>query len=101
MPVRVDSHARALIRAEQLFGDRRTRASAVHMFVGNVVDAAFATGGTVHHGPRSAAGAVAHLPLRGRADSCRCGRSGCLEAAVSEEALARRAAAQQIIAEPD
>jgi predicted NBD/HSP70 family sugar kinase len=101
LPVRLDSHARALIRAEQLFGDRRTRASALHMFVGNVVDAAFATGGAVHHGPRSAAGTVAHLPLRGRADPCGCGRSGCLEAAVSEETLARRAAARRIIAEPD
>jgi predicted NBD/HSP70 family sugar kinase len=100
LPVRIDSHARALIRAEQLFGDRRSRSSVVHMFVGNVVDAAFATGGTVHHGPRSAAGAVAHLPLRGRADPCACGRSGCLEAAVSEAALARRAAAEGIIATP-
>lgn len=101
MPVRVDGHARALIRAEQLFGDRRTRSSAVHMFVGNVVDAAFATGGAVHHGPRSAAGTVAHLPLRGRADPCACGRSGCLAAAVSEETLARRAAARRIIPAPD
>jgi predicted NBD/HSP70 family sugar kinase len=101
LPVRADSHARALIRAEQLFGDRRTRVSAVHMFVGSVVDAAFATGGTVHHGPRSAAGTVAHLPLRGRADPCGCGRTGCLAAAVSEETLARRAAARRIIAVPD
>jgi predicted NBD/HSP70 family sugar kinase len=100
LPVRVDSDARALIRAEQLFGDRRSRSSVLHMFVGNVVDAAFATGGAVHHGPRSAAGAVAHLPLRDRADRCACGRSGCLEAAVSEAALARRAAAEGIIATP-
>jgi predicted NBD/HSP70 family sugar kinase len=70
------------------------------MFVGNVVDAAFATGGTVHHGPRSAAGAVAHLPLRDRGDPCACGRSGCLEAAVSEAALVRRAAAEGIIDAP-
>ena len=100
LPVRIDSHARALIRAEQLFGDQRSRSSVVHMFVGNVVDAAFATGGTVHHGPRSAAGAVAHLPLRDRADPCACGRFGCLEAAVSEATLARRAAAKGIIATP-
>ena len=43
---------------------------------------------------------MAHLPLRGRADPCGCGRSGCLEAAVSEAALARRAAAGGIIATP-
>src|SRR6202035_1935174 len=45
-------------------------------------------------------GAVPHLPLRGRADPCTCGRAGCLEAAVSEVTLARRAAADGIIAEP-
>ena len=100
LPARIDGHARALIRAEQLFGDRRSRSSVLHMFVGNVVDAAFATGGAVHHGPRSAAGAVAHLPLPGRTDPCACGRAGCLEAVVSEAALARRAAGAAIIAEP-
>jgi predicted NBD/HSP70 family sugar kinase len=100
LPVRIDSHARDLIKAEQLFGDRRSRGSVVHMFVGNVVDAAFATGGTVHTGPRSAAGSVAHLPVGERLGTCRCGQSGCLQAAVGDDALARRAARAGIIAEP-
>jgi predicted NBD/HSP70 family sugar kinase len=72
----------------------------VHLFVGNVVDAAFATGGTVHHGPQSAAGAVAHLPLDGRTEPCRCGRHGCFQAAVSSRAVARRAARAGVIAAP-
>ena len=92
LPVHVDSHSRALARAEQMFGDARARASVVHLFVGNVVDAAFATGSAVHHGPGSAAGAVAHLPLPGRDDPCDCGRRGCLQAAVSDRALELRAA---------
>lgn len=100
LPVRVDGHSRALARAEQLFGDQRARSSVVHLFAGNVVDAAFAVGGTVQHGPRSAAGAVAHLPLPGRADPCECGRSGCLQAVVSEGALAARAATAGVVAEP-
>jgi predicted NBD/HSP70 family sugar kinase len=97
LPVHVDSHSRALARAEQMFGDARARASVVHLFVGNVVDAAFATGGAVHHGPRSAAGSVAHLPLEGRADPCSCGRRGCLQAVVSDRALGLRAALEGII----
>jgi len=100
LPVRIDSHARALIKAEQLFGDRRSRDSVVHMFVGNVIDAAFAIGGTVHQGPRSAAGSVAHLPVSGRSGDCGCGQPGCLQAAVSEDSLARRAARAGIIKEP-
>jgi predicted NBD/HSP70 family sugar kinase len=92
LPVRVDNHSRALARAERTFGDVRARTSIVHLLVGNVVDAAFATGGTVHHGPHSAAGAVAHLPLPDRSEPCSCGRRGCLQAVVSSQALARRAA---------
>jgi predicted NBD/HSP70 family sugar kinase len=45
----------------------------------------------VHHGPRSAAGAVAHLPVDDSTEPCRCGRTGCLEATVSEATLARNA----------
>jgi predicted NBD/HSP70 family sugar kinase len=100
LPVRVDNHARALARAEQLFGDSRARTSVLHLFVGNVVDAAFATGGGIHHGPRSAAGSVAHLHLAGRADPCSCGLRGCLEAAVSCRALGLRAAREGITPGP-
>jgi predicted NBD/HSP70 family sugar kinase len=91
LTVAVDGHARSLVHAEQLFGHPRTRESVVQLFTGNVVDAAFATGATVHHGPRSAAGAVAHLPVDDSAEPCRCGRTGCLEATVSEATLARKA----------
>ncbi len=98
--VQVDAHSRALVHAERLFGQHRARASIVHLFVGNVVDAAFGTGDTVHHGPRSAAGAIAHLPVEGSTELCSCGRSGCLQATVSERTLARRAADAAIIAEP-
>ncbi len=103
LPVWVDSNSRALLKAEQLFGDvaGRARSSAVHLFVGNVVDVAFAAGGTVHQGPRSAAGAVAHLPVQGCLEVCACGRTGCLEAAVSDQALVRRALAEGIIDRPD
>lgn len=100
LTVRVDSHARALLRAERLFGDvgtrERARRSAVLLFVGAVVDAAFVTGGCVHRGPRSGAGGVAHLPV-GPADTaepCTCGTAGCLAAQVSARAVLRRAAAR-------
>ena len=100
LPVRVDNHARALTRAEQLFGDPRARASVIHLFAGNVIDAAFATGGSIHHGPQSAAGAVAHLPLEGRSERCLCGRRGCLQAVVSSRQLGVRGAREGIITEP-
>jgi predicted NBD/HSP70 family sugar kinase len=94
LPVGVDGHARALAHAEQLFGRERerARASLVHLFVGNVVDAAIVTGGSVHEGPNAAAGHVSHLPVGGEAP-CGCGRRGCLAATVAERAVAVRAVA--------
>ncbi|GAA1762235.1 ROK family protein [Luedemannella helvata] len=102
VPVLVDGHARALARAEQLIGAVRAKArrSILHLFVGTVVDAAFAAGEGVHHGPRSAAGAIAHLPVGPEDDSCACGSAGCLQAAVSEQTLARRAARAGVVETP-
>ncbi|MEU3223880.1 ROK family transcriptional regulator [Streptomyces sp. NPDC006976] len=101
LPVHVDSHSRALARAEQLFGQESTRTSTVLLFVGAVVDAAFATEGAMHRGPRSGAGSVAHLPLgaggSGGAEPCSCGRTGCLQSEVSERAMVRRAADQGLV----
>ena len=91
LPVHVDGHARALVNAERLFGRARGSRSVLHLFVGNVVDAAFATHDEVHHGPRSQAGAIAHLPVPGGSEPCDCGRTGCLQAELSERTLCRRA----------
>ncbi|MEV6041898.1 ROK family transcriptional regulator [Streptomyces xanthochromogenes] len=97
LPVQVDGHARALVNAERLFGRARGSRSMLHLFVGNVVDAAFATHDEVHHGPRSQAGAIAHLPLAGGTEPCECGQTGCLQAELSERTLCRRARERRII----
>ncbi|MFI6933142.1 ROK family protein [Streptomyces sp. NPDC050287] len=98
LPVHVDGHARALVNAERLFGRARGSRSVLHLFVGNVVDAAFATNDEVHHGPRSQAGTIAHLPVPGGTEACDCGRTGCLQAELSERTLCRRARAAGIMA---
>jgi predicted NBD/HSP70 family sugar kinase len=96
LPVHVDGHARALVNGERLFGRARGSGSVLHLFVGNVVDAAFATHDEVHYGPRSQAGAIAHLPVPGGSEPCECGRTGCLQAELSERTLCRRARAAGI-----
>jgi len=72
----------------------------VQLFVASMIDAAFSTGGKIHHGPQSAAGFVAHLPLEGRTERCVCGRHGCLRAAVASDELGVRAAHAGITPEP-
>ncbi|MET7457094.1 ROK family protein [Streptomyces sp. NPDC005574] len=97
LPVHVDGHARALVNAERLFGRARGSRSVLHLFVGNMVDAAFATNDEVHHGPRSQAGTIAHLPLSGGTEPCECGRVGCLQVELSERTLCRRARAAGVM----
>jgi len=97
LPTYVENHGRALLAAEQLFGKhaQRARESSLHLFIGNVVDAAFAIRGRTHQGRRSASGNLVHLPVDADpaiSDSCPCGRLGCFQAAVSERILIRRAA---------
>lgn len=88
LPVRVDSHARALATAERLFGAGQRAESVVHLFVGNVVDAAILTDSGPYLGRRSAAGTVAHLPFGDPGIRCSCGRYGCFEPAVADWAVA-------------
>ncbi|SEF05761.1 ROK family protein [Streptomyces sp. Ag109_O5-10] len=97
LPVHVDGHARALVNGERLFGRARGSRSVLHLFVGNVVDAAFATGDEVHHGPRSQAGMIGHLPVPGGTEPCGCGRTGCLQVELSERTLVRRARAAGVV----
>ncbi|MFD7977365.1 ROK family protein [Streptomyces sp. NPDC059071] len=99
--VRVDNHARAVAQSEILFGRPEARRSLVHLFVGNVVDAALGIAGVVHQGPGSAAGEVAHLPVPDSTAPCTCGRSGCLAATASNRALGETAYRRGIVPDPD
>ena len=100
IPVHADSHTRALIRAEQLFGGLDPRQSVLALFAGNVVDAAFALGDHVNRGPQSGAGDVAHWPVPGSSQVCECGRSGCLQTALSELCLVEQGVAIGLIDTP-
>ena len=100
IPVCADSHTRALIRAEQLFGRLDPRHSVLALFAGNVVDAAFALGDRVNRGLRSGAGDVAHWPVPGSRQVCECGRSGCLQSALSELRLVEAGVAKGLIEAP-
>ncbi|OYO05545.1 ROK family transcriptional regulator [Enemella evansiae] len=89
----VDSHVRGLALAESTFGAAREADSLVELHIGNVTDAAIVIDGELLLGPSSAAGTVAHLPVRfgSRAAPCSCGRSGCTQVELSETRLVTEA----------
>lgn len=97
LPTSVDGHARALASAESLIGTARGSETLVHLFIGNVVDAAIVSGGRLYRGPGAAAGTVAHLPLGEPDTPCSCGRSGCFETEVAERTVTVRAARKSIV----
>ena len=101
LPVCVDGHSRALLHGERLFGAARGAGSVLHLFVGNVVEAAFALDDAAHYGPRSQSGVIAHLPLAGSAERCPCGRTGCFQASVSERTVTGRAVETGVVAAHD
>jgi predicted NBD/HSP70 family sugar kinase len=98
LPVLVDSNFRALALAEHWLGANAGTANLVHLFVGNVVGAGFLLNGRIYRGRTSAAGALDHLAVDGRADeACRCGRRDCLHVVASDVALVRRARAEGLL----
>jgi predicted NBD/HSP70 family sugar kinase len=95
LPVHADSHARALVQAEQLFGQVRARESVLHLFVQR------GRRGDRHRrrdAPRPPFGRrdVAHLPVGDPAVRCGRGHHGCFEATVSDDAWARRTAGRSM-----
>ncbi|WP_369213000.1 ROK family protein, partial [Streptomyces flavofungini] len=112
LPTVVDSQARAQATAELWFGDAHgDEAASVHLFTGNVIDAAFALGRRVHTGARSAAGRIGHLPVLdvraardapdgdsgGSSPACSCGRAGVLQAVATDLAVTAEAVRRGIV----
>lgn len=90
VPVSVDNDVNALAVAESLFGrGRRLRDFAV-VTLGRGVGAGLVQNGSVYRGFSGGAGEFGHLVSEVGGRACECGKSGCLEAYVGEQALVQR-----------
>lgn len=88
LPVVIDSTVRALVHAESTFGRGRSTKSFLQVFVGNIVGGVFVLEGKPHIGPDGADGDLTHLPTGSPSTHvCSCGRTDCLQAAASDEAV--------------
>ena len=93
-PVLVDNDVNIMA-----LGEHRTHwARTEHLLlvkVGTGIGCGIVADGHIHRGARGAAGDIGHIRATDRTDViCRCGNIGCLEAAASGSALARRLAAE-------
>jgi predicted NBD/HSP70 family sugar kinase len=90
VPVTVDNDVNALAVAESLFGRGRTVREFAVITVGRGVGAGLVTGGRVYRGANGGAGEFGHVVSELGGRRCECGKAGCLEAYVGEQALLGR-----------
>jgi predicted NBD/HSP70 family sugar kinase len=90
VPVAVDNDVNALAVAESLFGRGRTVRDFAVITLGRGVGAGLVTGGRVYRGSSGGAGEFGHVVSELGGRRCECGKAGCLEAYVGEQALLGR-----------
>ncbi len=98
LPLYLDQVVRGLALAERMFGAARGLDDFVEMWIGTVVGAAVVNDGVVRSGVTGASGMIAHFPTRDSSGAaCDCGRAGCLEATVNDDAILDGARARGIL----
>jgi N-acetylglucosamine repressor len=94
LTVKVENDARAMALGESLFGGHGEVDSMVAVNVGRGVGAGIVMNGKLYHGAQGIAGELGHMTIDMNGEKCECGNRGCLQALVSGEAIAERAAKQ-------
>ena len=87
MPVVVENDANALALYEQWFGAGRGWHSFAIVTIGAGIGCGLVLNGELYTGATGAAGEFGHLVVVADGPLCSCGRRGCLEAVVGDEAL--------------
>ena len=86
---RLANDANCFALAEATFGAARGRDVVIGLILGTGVGSGIVVHGRVLEGLHGIAGEWGHNPLRGESTPCYCGRSGCVETAISGPALER------------
>lgn len=89
-PVQIDNDAKAAALAERIFGSVRGVADFVFIYGNAGIGGGLYLGGRLYRGCDGLAGELGHMKLVPGGRLCGCGGRGCLEAYVSETAIAAR-----------
>lgn len=87
VPVRVENNVNAFARAEILFGAGRQYENIFLVKWGPGVGGSIVTGGRLYEGSRAKTAELGHFIVEKDGKPCSCGRRGCLETLVCEQAL--------------
>ena len=89
-PVIVDNDANAGTLGEWKFGAGRGFEHLIYVNIGTGIGGGVVAGGRLVRGAGNLAGEIGHIVVRRSGPLCTCGKSGCLEACASGDAIARR-----------
>ncbi len=87
LPVVIKNNVKAFAQAELLYGENRSLDSVLFLKWGPGVGSAITSGGKVFSGSDASMAEIGHYIVNPSGRKCRCGRYGCLETEVSEEAI--------------
>ncbi|HEY7146410.1 MAG TPA: ROK family protein [Streptosporangiaceae bacterium] len=90
LPVWVDNDVNTLAVAEKWSGEGAAARNFITLSVGRGVGVGIVVDRTLYRGALGAAGEFGHVIVEPGGPPCECGRSGCLEALVSDAALCRQ-----------
>ncbi|MBM7459750.1 ROK family protein [Rhodococcus coprophilus] len=103
LPISVSAHVEAMAASELLLTPDRDavdpKGTSLYFYARETVGVALTFDGKVHT-PTGGPGSISHLPT-GSSAGCTCGAVGCLEATVSDRAVALRARAEGILGDGD
>ena len=91
LPVVLDNDVNALAVAEHWFGAGRGVADFLALSIGRGVGLGMILNGRLYRGSAGGAGEFGHTVVEPGGPRCACGKHGCLEALISDGALAQRA----------
>jgi predicted NBD/HSP70 family sugar kinase len=90
LPVWVDNDVNTLAVAEKWAGDAHSAKDFVTLSVGRGIGLGIVINRSLYRGANGATGEFGHIIVEPGGSKCECGRFGCLEAMVGEDAMRRR-----------
>jgi predicted NBD/HSP70 family sugar kinase len=101
LPVLIDNDVNTLAVAERLYGRGQSVEHFLTITLGRGVGLGIVVGGELHRGAKGGAGEFGHLRVVDNGPLCHCGKRGCLEALVADEALVNAARGEGILGPGD
>ena len=97
LPILIDNDVNTLAVAERLYGRGRSVDHFLTVTLGRGVGLGIVVGGELYRGRSGGAGEFGHIRIADDGPVCHCGKTGCLEAFVADDALVASALAAGVL----